>query len=141
MKLTKSQRSELHAKYGGHCAYCGDVLPNKWHADHVEPIKRIPVFFQERDGRDYCENPERDEISNLNPSCPSCNIIKGSSTLEGFRQEIIGFIKSLNSYSNQYKFAKRYGLIEETEVEVKFYFEKISQNNVIIQSQNFKIKS
>lgn len=29
-----------------------------------------------------------------------------------------------DEYSEKYKFAKKYGLIEETEIEVKFYFEK-----------------
>ncbi|HHR4690493.1 TPA: HNH endonuclease, partial [Salmonella enterica] len=37
MSLTKKQRAELRMKFGGRCAYCGCVLPEKgWHADHVE---------------------------------------------------------------------------------------------------------
>ncbi|MFX7021213.1 HNH endonuclease, partial [Acinetobacter baumannii] len=26
MKLTKQQRAELKQKFGGHCAYCGEML-------------------------------------------------------------------------------------------------------------------
>lgn len=43
--------------------------------------------------------------------------------IEGFRNLIHGFVNSLNRDSVQYKVAKRYGLIRETGIEVKFYFE------------------
>ncbi|MDX8205518.1 hypothetical protein WDA38_11070 [Acinetobacter pittii] len=45
MKLTKQQRAELKQKFGGHCAYCGDLLGDKWHADHIEAVK--VCLFQE----------------------------------------------------------------------------------------------
>lgn len=127
MKLTKQQRQQLHAKYNGKCAYCGDPLPDRWAADHIEPIQRNYYYCKERkrhvqDGT--CINPDLDTFDNLAPSCPSCNTIKGSSTLEGFRRTIRGFTKSLNRDSTQYKFAKRYGLVQEVEKDVVFYFEK-----------------
>lgn len=118
MKLTKQQRQTLKEKYGGRCAYCGDPLPDRWHADHIQPIVRDWV-------NGGCERPENNTLENLNPSCPSCNIVKSSMSLESFRKVIAGFKKSLNRDSTQYKFAKRYGLIEETEKEVKFYFEEV----------------
>lgn len=40
MKLNKQQREQLKQKFGGLCAYCGDLLPDRWHADHIEPIVR-----------------------------------------------------------------------------------------------------
>ena len=40
MNLTKLQRAELKQKFGGHCAYCGELLGDKWHADHIEAVKR-----------------------------------------------------------------------------------------------------
>jgi hypothetical protein len=70
-----------------------------------------------------CENPENDCMENYNPSCASCNINKHGDTIEGFRTSIAGFMKHLNEISTQYKIAKRYGLIQETGIEVKFYFE------------------
>jgi hypothetical protein len=45
-------------------------------------------------------------------------------SLEGFRNAIYEFVKNLNQNSVQYKIAKRYGLITETENAVVFYFEK-----------------
>lgn len=118
MKLTKQQRLMLHQKYGGKCAYCGCELGDKWHADHISPIVRDWV-----NGR--CLRPENNHIDNFNPSCPSCNIIKGSLSLESFRKVIAKFVPSLNRDSTQYKFAKRYGLVKETDVEVIFYFERV----------------
>ena len=47
-------------------------------------------------------------------------------SLDNFRKIIGGFITSHNRDSTQYKFAKRYGLLEEKDVEVRFYFESIS---------------
>ena len=42
LKLTKKQRCELHAKFAGHCAYCGVLLGDRWHADHMEAVWREP---------------------------------------------------------------------------------------------------
>ncbi|MCY4781748.1 HNH endonuclease [Sphingobacterium sp. UT-1RO-CII-1] len=119
MKLTKQQRVTLRDKFGGRCAYCGCELGKTFHADHIEPIKRDWV-------NGGCEHPERNTLENFNPSCPSCNIVKSSMPLESFRKVIAGFIKSLNRDSTQYKFAKRYGLLEEREVEVRFWFEEFT---------------
>ena len=117
MKLTKQQRAELRNKYDGRCAYCGCELSDRWHADHIEPVVR-----NWWDGT--CKNPHNHVLENLNPSCPSCNIVKSSMSLDAFRKVIGGFITSLNRDSTQYKFAKRYGLLEEKEIEVKFWFER-----------------
>jgi hypothetical protein len=46
-------------------------------------------------------------------------------SLEEFRNSIKNYMKHLNEKSTQYKIAKRYGLIIETDIEVKFYFELI----------------
>ena len=67
--------------------------------------------------------PERLNINNQIPSCPSCNISKHSMSLEAFRKLIAGFMKHLNEISTQYKIAKRYGLVEEMGIDVMFYFE------------------
>lgn len=136
--MTKKQERELlYNKYNGRCAYCGDPLKKGWHVDEIEPIKRyterIPdgkgSFLRNSKGnyklKYLMENPEKLHIDNQNPSCPSCNIQKNSYTLEQFRENIKNFVNSLNQYSTQYKFAKKYGLIEETGIEVKFYFETL----------------
>ncbi len=119
MKLSKRQREHVKQKYNGRCTYCGDPLPKIWHADHLIPIRRNP------DGT--CQNPENDTIENLVPSCPSCNQAKDVYTIEKFRELIQNFINSLNQRSTQYKFAKRYHLIQETNNKVEFYFEKFNK--------------
>lgn len=123
MKLSKEQRQNVFDKYDGHCAYCGCELQKGWHIDHIEPIVRNSIG---------CEKPHNDTFENLNPACPSCNIQKNSYSLEQFRKNIKQFIESLNKYSTQYKFAKKYGLVKETEIEVTFYFER----KQIIDDQN-----
>jgi 5-methylcytosine-specific restriction endonuclease McrA len=113
-----NQRDTIQLKYNNKCAYCGNELQKLWHIDHIEPIVR------NIDGT--CENPHlKKDINNLNPSCPSCNIMKNSNSLERFRVIIKQFVNSLNEYSTQYKFAKKYGLIQENNIEVKFYFETL----------------
>lgn len=122
MKLSKVDREIVKQKFGGRCAYCGVLLPNKFHVDHVKPLVRNWI-----DGT--VQYPERHSMDNLYPACISCNINKHSFSLEGFRENIQGFIKSLNRDSTQYKVAKRYGLIEETNIPVKFYFEEYQEKS------------
>lgn len=118
MKITKRQRQELHEKYDGHCAYCGCELQKGWHADHFEPLQRQCT----RDGKII--NIDRDVLPNMMPSCPSCNRMKSDFTIEQFRKNIQNYINSLNTYNVQYKFARKYGLVKETDTNVVFYFEK-----------------
>ena len=121
MKLTKAQRAAIHDKFGGRCAYCGEDLPEKWHVDHLVPIVRNwGKFSKERP----CEKPENDNLANMMPACPACNISKHSYTLEFWREMIAGHIKSLNLYHPIYRLAKSYGLVVETGNEVEFFFEK-----------------
>ena len=116
--MTKKERELIFNKYNGKCAYCGCELKKGFHVDHIEPIVRNWL-------NGTCEKPENENLENYNPSCPSCNIQKNSYTLEQFRENIKQFVNSLNKYSTQYKFAKKYGLISENEIEVKFYFETL----------------
>jgi len=116
--MKKKDREVIFNKYKGKCAYCGCELLKGWHVDHIEPIVR-----NWESGT--CQRPENENLLNYNPSCPSCNIQKNSYTLEQFRNNIKQFVNSLNQYNTQYKFAKKYGLVTETEIEVKFYFETI----------------
>jgi hypothetical protein len=76
-------------------------------------------------------HPERLVLENQMPACASCNINKHSMELEEFRSLISGFMKHLNEISTQYKISKRYGLVVETDKEVKFYFETLGSEKII----------
>lgn len=56
-------------------------------------------------------------------------------TVDQFRSAIFGYVVSLNKTSVQYKMAKRYGLIEETEINLLFFFEKIEKGLMFICSE------
>jgi 5-methylcytosine-specific restriction endonuclease McrA len=110
-----TKREIIKQKYGGKCAYCGCELPKIWQIDHVLPLERNPVTGVQK-------YPERNNIENCNPSCSSCNNYKHSMSLQEFREQIGQFTTRLGNDS-KYKIAKRFGLIQETGIDVKFYFE------------------
>jgi hypothetical protein len=125
MGLTKAQRAMLHDKYGGKCAYCGCELPKKWHADHLEPVERklkyVPGKGAVCTGEMY--HPEADNINNMMPACPACNIDKHSYPLEFWRQQIQDSCNILARNITTYRRAKRFGLVAETGSIINFYFE------------------
>ena len=125
MALNKNQRAALKDKYKGRCAYCGNALGERWHADHIEPIVRNDWFkshgFTAR-GPDY---PHRDTIENMNPACPPCNIDKHSLSLEAWRQMIQRSNEVLLRDVSTFRRAVRYGLVQLSAAPVVFYFEKM----------------
>lgn len=130
----KIDRQAVFNKFGGKCAYCGCELQKGWHVDHVEPCRRLTEYVKKPDEWMWVpkvvgySNPEANHPDNYYPSCPSCNINKHSDTIEGFRQSITGYLRSLNLRNVQYKMAKKYSLVEETDKPVIFYFETIKQH-------------
>lgn len=122
-KQMNKKRQTIYDKSGGLCWYCGCQLEKGWHADHFYPVVRVSGKML---------YPELDSIENKVPSCGSCNMMKSSMNIEGFRSTITSFIESLNLYSTQYKFTKRYGLVKETKKTVEFWFEK---NNLSVKSE------
>lgn len=132
--MKKKDREIIFNKFGGKCAYCGCELQKGWHVDEIEPVRRNHRWNQEKrryelDKETPFTHPERMHIDNQFPSCASCNINKHSESLEEFRKSIAGYMKHLNEISTQYKIAKRYGLVVETDKPVKFYFESIRTLN------------
>lgn len=130
--MKKSDREKLRLKYDNRCAYCGEELQKGWHSDHIEAIVRDFAWNKDKgryESTGTCQKPENDVFENFNPACAKCNIQKNSYTIEQFRENIQNFVNSLNQYSTQYKFAKRYGLISENDIKVEFYFEKIQNEN------------
>lgn len=128
MKLTKAQRETVRLRFGGLCAYCGDQLGERWHADHLQPVERklirIPGAGLRCSGEMH--RPENDTIDNLMPSCPPCNIDKHTSSLESWRQKLQGACGVLTRNQPTYRHALRFGLVQETGAMVTFYFERIA---------------
>lgn len=117
MRLTKSERDHVRGMFWGRCAYCGEELPSRWHADHLEPVVRGAWIGKPP------ERPDNHRLENMMPSCARCNISKGSMSLEFWRGWIAKHVESLNQYHSIYRVAKSFGLVAETGKPVTFYFE------------------
>lgn len=131
MKLTKAQRATLREMFGGLCAYCGQPLGDRWHADHIEPVERKLKFV--RDGyvsklraTGEFHKPERNTIGNLHPACAPCNIDKHAMSLEDWRKKLQRSCEVLARNQPTYRHARRFGMVMETNVEIVFYFERIA---------------
>lgn len=127
MKLSKAQRAALREKFGGRCAYCGQPLGDKWHADHIEPIVRNDWFKRAGfstppRGPDY---PHRDTLENMNPACPPCNLDKHAMSLESWRGMIGRSNEVLARDVSTFRRAVRFGLVLLEPKPVVFYFEKL----------------
>lgn len=125
--LSKKKRDILKNKYGGRCAYCGEVLGTKWHADHLKPLSRISKYVRNKGfvATGECHHPENDNEENLMPACISCNIHKGNLPLEAWRGILNRFPVTLKKSLNYsiYRHAHRFGLVMETGKSVIFHFE------------------
>lgn len=124
------KRQQIYDKTGGKCYYCGCELPKRWHVDHFWPQLKSHWLKSDlmMEGLPAPENlKDINDPRNLVPSCPRCNIRKHTLTVEEFREAIKDQINQLNERSNQYSLAKDFGLIEETGIEVEFYFERMAK--------------
>jgi hypothetical protein len=103
-------RQVVYNKYGGHCAYCGKKLTyREMQVDHVFSV---------------CNNGENNDIGNLMPACRMCNFYKSTYTIEQFRARLGKILGRLNKRVYIYRLACQYGLVEEHDKEVIFYFER-----------------
>lgn len=136
MKLSKVQRAELRAMFGGLCAYCGCDLPEKWHADHIEPVMRDSDWVRGEFGKPgkFVPNgillrPERDHLGNYFPSCRACNIDKSCSTLEDWRESLERRVDVCRRNHSAFRHAERFSLVAQIATTVVFHFEKVQQIN------------
>lgn len=118
MKLTKRQRADLKQKFGGHCAYCGELLGDNWHADHLAPIYR--GYGPEHE----IAHRGNDEIENLMPACISCNLSKSVFPLEVWRKDLMEKVERLTKYEKNFRLAVSFGQVEIVKKPVVFFFEK-----------------
>ncbi|HEX5328854.1 HNH endonuclease signature motif containing protein [Sulfuricurvum sp.] len=126
--MNKNDRALLLSKTNGRCGYCGTPIDGiKWHADHMEPVLRKSTWINGKFVQTGDMNrPQNDHIGNMIASCPECNILKSSQSVEMFRETVSDRLRQLERQC-AYRTAKRYGMIQETNIEIVFYFEQISK--------------
>lgn len=120
-----AKRKRIYDKTDGKCYYCGCTLPKRWHQDHLVPVYRGRSDFSMQRSR---IERGKDDVENLVPSCPRCNIRKNTLSVEGFRKEISKQVKRLLRDSNSFRLAVDYGLVEITNEDVEFYFETMKRD-------------
>lgn len=100
--MTEHKKQTIFLKYGGHCAYCGNLMKMKnMTVDHLKP--------KSKGGSNYIEN--------LMPSCRKCNALKADDNLEMLRISLAWptlRVSDLQNFQKVRQAAKKY----------KFYFEK-----------------
>ena len=121
-RLTPAERASVWAKYDGCCAYCGCALPDRWHVDHLKPVRRRTY---RRAGQGEMRIPARHRLDNCMPSCPPCNIDKHARSLEQWRAWLTAHLRSLQRQPN-YRLVRAHGLVAETETPVVFHFERLA---------------
>jgi len=121
--------------FGGRCAYCGCLLAQRgWHADHVKPVNRELKFGRDSHDRTIMVatgkfySPENDCDDNLYPSCASCNIDKGASGLEEWRDYLhYRIVDRLRENSSTFRHAERFGVVSINPAPLVFWFEKYTK--------------
>lgn len=110
--VTIKTRQAVHAKYNGHCAYCGREIDIKeMQVDHF------------RSKREMQDAPDCNDINNLMPSCRRCNHYKRAGGIEYYRVMLLDMRrKLLDTYLG--KVAVDYGMVEWQGWDGVFYFEK-----------------
>lgn len=117
MSIPKKVRERVHAKFDGHCAYCGRRISYRdMQVDHFKPV-----------GAYREENRGTDDFENLMPSCRMCNHYKRAHSLETFRRYIEEIPRKLKD-NYIYKVGVAYGLIVENKKPIMFYFEEVDKN-------------
>ena len=121
-KLSRAEREVVRLKFGGRCAYCGRDLPERWHADHIDPVVRYPAsgFY----GTPLTMlHPERDTIDNFNPACPPCNIDKHAMTPDRWRGWLATRREALKKTPG-WRLLESFGLVADTAAPVVFHYER-----------------
>ena len=106
-------RIKIKNKFNGRCAYCGEILKDRFHVDHIQSKRTGGLNVDD----------------NYYPACQSCNIRKSTLSIEQFRKEIKRDIIQLRRDSAKFRTLERFGLIFENKIEIVFYYEKA--NNFI----------
>ena len=121
-RLSQAERKDVYDKYNGHCAYCGCDIPFKgFNVDHLHCLRNYE-YTEEFTGIDV------HSIDNLMPACGSCNRYKATMDLETFRKQLQKIPDRLQRDVCTYNIALRYRMVQENREPIKFYFERIKED-------------
>lgn len=127
VKLWREKKESVLSKYGSRCAYCGcELTRDTMQMDHIIPKTEFLDYLKARQFREA--GIKRDDISNLNPSCETCNDSKGICTIERFRERLEYVIDRLRNDTPHFILAEKYGMVTATPKKVVFYFETFLSN-------------
>lgn len=122
--MKQKDRLVIKNKYNGHCAYCGVILAKRFHIDHVHPKNQAHFLKSDvmKESLNLSIN-SIDENKNLKPACFRCNQWKKTFSVEEFRVEIESQAERLRSRQAGFRLAEDFGVIQEVNTAVIFYFE------------------
>lgn len=83
-RFSSSQRAALYLYADGKCSECGVVLEPGWHADHIAPFV---------DGGST-------DVVNGQALCPTCNLTKGSTSMQQLRNWQVRALRSLSLWKS-----------------------------------------
>jgi len=139
--ISKKKREIIKAKFNGKCAYCGIEL-TRMHVDHVIPHEYFPQHILNKWQPDFLSHlgvDDLDHMDNYFPSCPVCNAAKYTFSVKGFKREMQKQAVRAKKTSRNYRLSLKYGLIIETDVKIKFYFEDFIVDGKLILDENEKV--
>jgi len=124
--ISIKKRQIVFNKYDKKCAYCGcSLVANNWHVDHLTPLYR---GWSSSDVEKYGLIKGTNNIDNLKPSCPTCNISKSTFTLETWRMQLKTKIDRLRGNVTNFRIVEKFKLITVNNINVIFYFETLKKN-------------
>ena len=116
--IPKKIRLEVYEKFGHRCAYCGcDLAYKDMQVDHLHSVYVHTDLHQSR------AEEEMYSVENFMPACRQCNLYKSTLPLEVFRDRIRSVLWANLKKEFNYRLALKYGLIEEHDVPITFFFE------------------
>lgn len=130
-ELEKKHRNYVYSKFNGRCAFCGHPLERGW---HIWKSATAQLKIVDAQGAKVTPGAARDL-----PACVSCSSTrlhhsryktnKELLDIEEFRQALyheFEFMSTSSMAATYYKKAIRFGLIQETNKPIVFYFEQFS---------------
>lgn len=121
MAISKADRARIKQRFGGHCAYCGCLLGDRFHVDHTDAVYRDKFYAG------GMLKPENNVLEKLFPSCIPCNLFKSVFTIEQFRNEIEMQVERARRSSVNFRTAERFGLLQVDVKPVVFFFERFNE--------------